>query len=205
MISNVDDEIVPRERLMRLANIYSAWCERNALRCTPIAFEPRGSDLFTRLVLDIQGPGAEQFSNPERGIHCLLRKSDAPLRVRVDVVAQHSDGLGADVRDCPRIRGPFALMAQLQSSVQLPTTGQRINLAGESRATLAALVSDLQAAWSGLRVESPEVVRNYGEPGGLVRDPRTGATAPLRATEHGRLEDFHEAFRQSFTPLAHTS
>jgi ATP-dependent Clp protease ATP-binding subunit ClpA len=201
VISNVDDEVVPRERLMRLAKMYSAWCERNALRCTPVAFEPRGSDLFTRLVLDIQGPGAEQFFNLERGIHCLLRISDAPLRVRVDVIAQQSDGLGADVRDRPRIRGPFALMAQLQSTVQLPATGQRINFAGESRATLAALVSDLQAAWSGLRVESPEVVRNYGEPGGLVRDPRTGATAPLRAAEHGRLEGFHEAFRQSSKAL----
>jgi hypothetical protein len=122
------------------------------------------------------------------------------MLMRVDVIAQQSDGLGADVRDRALLRGPFALMARLQSTVALPHTGQSVTLVGESRATLAALVGDLQAAWAGLRIDSPQIARSYGEPGGLVLDPRTGATAMLRAVERGRLETFHEAFSRRTQP-----
>ena len=200
VLSDIDNEGLPRERMLRLAKMYMAWCRRNELRCLPAAFEPRGSDLFSRLVLEVQGPGAEHFLNGERGIHRLRRNAGAPMLIRVDVIAQQSDGLGADVRDRALLRGPFALMARLQSTVALPHTGQSVTLIGESRATLAALVGDLQAAWAGLRIDSPQIARSYGEPGGLVLDPRTGATATLRAVERGRLETFHEAFSRGTQP-----
>jgi hypothetical protein len=41
------------------------------------------------------------------------------------------------------------------------------------------------------------MVRSHGEAGGLVLDPRTGATAPLRRVERGRLEVFRQAWRQA--------
>ena len=143
---------------------------------------------------------------PSNGVSsgCTWRtRSDrySAILVRVDVVAQESDGFGADVRDRALLRGPFALMAQLQSTVALPHTGQSVTFVAESRASLAALVCDLQATWAGLRSDSPEVVRSYGEPGGLVVDPRSGATCTLRAAERGRLEAFYEDLpRDTDTP-----
>lgn len=85
-------------------------------------------------------------------------------------------------------------MAEVESTLALGHTGQSITLAGASRATLASLVGDLQAAWSALRMDSPEVVRSHGEPGGVVLDPRTGASQPLRAVERGQLRAFLEAW-----------
>jgi len=182
---------------MRMANMHMAWCRRNGLRCEPAAFEPRASDQFARLILDIQGPGAEFFLSCERGIHRQRRQSAAPPLVRVADVAQHSDGHGVDVRGRALVRDLFALIAQLQSSVALPHTGQNATFVAKSRATLAALVGDLQTAWSGLRINSPQITRSYGEPGSLVVDPRSGASASLRAVRHGRLEAFHQAFTRS--------
>jgi ATP-dependent Clp protease ATP-binding subunit ClpC len=200
VLSNIGNEAPPRHQMMRLANMYMAWCRRNELRCVPVAFEPRGADLFSRLALDIHGPGAEFFLDSERGVHRLRRKNAPPMLIRVDVVAQQCDGFGADVRDRALVRGPFALMAQLQASVALAHTGQNVTFVGESRASLASLAGDLLAAWAGLRTDSPEIVRKYGEPGGLVLDPRTGATTPRSAVEHGRLEAFHEAFSRGMLP-----
>ena len=87
-------------------------------------------------------------------------------------------------------------MATVESTVTLPHTGQKLTLAGQSRATLAGLVGDLNAAWSALRMDSPEVVRSYGDPGGVVTDPRTGASAPLRAVERGQLNAFLDAWER---------
>ena len=179
---------------MKLARMYINWCRRNDLRCTPVAFEPRASDLFSRLVLDVQGPGAEYFLDCERGMHRLRRHNSASIHTRIDVIAQQSDGMGADVRDRSLLRGPFSLMAQMQSTLALPHTGQNLTFVGESRASLAGLVSDLHAAWSSLRIDSPQVVRSYGESGARVLDPRSNASASMRAVERGRLETFHNAF-----------
>lgn len=195
LLSSVDNEFAPRQWLIRLARIFMAWCRLSELRCAPVAFEPRVGDAFSRLALEIEGPGAEHFLEAERGVHRLRRSGAPDAHVRVDLVAQGSDGYGVDVRDRALLRGPFAIMARLESTLSLDHTGQSITLAGASRVTLAALVGDLQAAWSGLRLDSPAIVRSYGEPGGLVLDPRTGASTPLRRVERGRLEAFRDAWR----------
>jgi len=196
LLSAVDGRPAPRDWMLRLARMYMAWCRRTELRCTPVAFEPRAGDLIARLALEVEGPGAEHFLDAERGVHRQRRATAREGRVRVDVVAQESDGFGVDVRDRSLSRGPFSLMASLESTLTLPHTGQKLTLAGQSRATLAGLVGDLNAAWSALRMDSPEVVRSYGEPGGVVTDPRTGASAALRAVERGQLNAFLDGWER---------
>jgi len=196
LLSAADGEAPPRDWLARLARMYVAWCRRSELRCVPAAFEPRAGDLFSRLALEVQGPGAEHFLEAERGVHRQRRSGAAELRVRVDVVPQASDGSGVDVRDRALLRGPFGVMAEVEAALSLPHTGQKVTLAAASRATLAALVGDLEAAWSGLRMDSPQVVRSYGEPGGIVLDPRTGVRQPQRAVERGQLRAFLDAWQR---------
>jgi hypothetical protein len=196
LLCAVDGPAAPRDWMLILARMYMAWCRRTELRCAPVAFESRAGDLTARLVLEVEGPGAEHFLDAERGVHRRRRASAPEGRVRVDVVAQQSDGFGVDVRDRSLSRGPFALMASVESTLSLPHTGQTVTLASDSRATLAGLVGDLSAAWSVLRMDSPEIVRSYGEPGGLVTDPRTGASAPLRAVERGQLDAFIDAWER---------
>jgi MoxR-like ATPase len=183
--------------LLRLARMFMAWCRLNELRCAPVAFEPRAGDACSRLVLEVEGPGAEHFLDAERGVHRQRRSGAPDAHARVDVVPQGSDGFGVDVRDRALLRGPFAIMARVEATLSLAHTGQSLTLAGASRAALAGMVGDLQAAWSGLRLDSPALVRSYGEAGGVVLDPRTGASAPLRRVERGRLEVFRDAWRQA--------
>ena len=192
----MDGQPAPRDWMLRLTRMYMAWCRRTELRCTPVAFEPRAGDLIARLALEVEGPGAEHYLDAERGVHRQRRAAAPEARVRVDVVAQESDGFGIDVRDRSLLRGPFSLMASVESTLNLPHTGQKLTLAGQSRATLAALVGDLNAAWSVLRMDSPEIVRSYGEPGGVVTDPRTGVRAPLRPVERGQLNAFLDGWER---------
>ena len=94
---------------------------------------------------------------------------------------------------------PLVLWDTLRSSTAGPRTAGGARC---SRATVAGLVGDLQAAWSSVRMDSPEVVRSYGEPGGVVIDPRTGASALQRSVSRGRLEPFQEAWRARNGALA---
>ncbi len=200
VLSGVDSEPPPREWISRLARMYMAWCRRSELACAPAAFEPRPGDAFSRLALEVEGPGAEHFLEAECGIHRRRRSGGDDARVRVDLVPQGSDGFGVDVRDRALVRGPFGIMAEVEATVSLGHTGQSVTLAGSSRATLAGLVGDLEAAWSMLRTDSPEVARSYGEPGGLAVDPRTGASATLRAAERGQLHSFQQAWETRREP-----
>ena len=195
MLSLVDQELAPGDWLRNLARVYMTWCRRIELRCTPVAFSVRGGDVLTRLALEVEGPGAEHYLESERGVHRQRRTGAPDSRVRVDLVAQGSDGHGVDVKDRPLTRGPFGLISEIGATVKLESTGQSMSLLGVSRATVAGLVGDLQAAWSSVRVDSPEVVRSYGEPGGVVVDPRTGASALQRRVMRGKLEPFLEAWR----------
>ena len=195
LLSVVDAQPPPGDWIRDLARMFMGWCRRMDLRCAPAAFQLRGGDLLMRLALEIEGPGAEHYLDPERGVHRQRRAGSSDARVRVDVIAQGSDGLGVDVKDRPLTRGPFGLIAEVGATLKLEHTGQLISLMGVSRATLAGLVGDLQAAWSGLRLDSPEVVRSYGDPGGVVLDPRTGASMPQRGVMRGKLEPFLEAWR----------
>jgi MoxR-like ATPase len=196
LLSGAEPHTPPRDWMLALARMLMAWCRRSELRVGAAAFEPRTGDQLSRLVLDVEGPGAEYFLAPERGIHRQRRHCAPDARVRVDLVAQASDGFGVDVRDRALVRGPFGLMADLECTLALEHTGQVVTLAGAGRSTLAGLAGDLQAAWSGLRLESPELARSYGEPGGLAVDPRTGASGRVRSVTRGQLDVFHAALRE---------
>ena len=176
--------------------MYLGWCRRMELKAHPVAFEVLGSDLVSRLVLEVEGPGAEHYLDAERGIHRQRRSAAPYARVRVDLVQQGSEGPSVDIKDRALTRGPFGLIANLETALRLEHTGQTVRLLGASRATLAGLVGDLRAAWSGLRIDSPEVVRSYGEAGGVVLDPRTGASAAQRSVQRGKLEPFFDAWRR---------
>ncbi len=196
VLSAVDARAPSRDWMLRVARMYLGWCRLSGLRCAPAAFEPRAGTALSRMVLEVEGPGAEHYLDAERGVHRQRRSGAADALLRVDVVPQESDGFGVDVRDRGLLRGPFALLAELEATLSLPHTGQKVTLAGASRATLAGLVGDLEAAWAGLRVDSPEVVRSYGEPGGVAVDPRTGASGLLRTVERGQLAAFLEAWER---------
>jgi hypothetical protein len=196
LLSAMPGESPPGDWLRSLGRMYLGWCRRVELKASTVAFEIHGGDVLQRLVLQVEGPGAEHYLEPERGIHRQKRSAAPYARVRVDVVQQGSDGFGVDIKDRPATRGPFGLVANLEAILRLDHTGQSLKLMGESRATLAGLVGDLQAAWSGLRMDSPEVVRSYGEAGGVVLDPRTGASAGQRAVMRGKLEPFLDAWRR---------
>ena len=196
VLSAVPGESPAGDWLRTLARMYLGWCRRIELQAQPVAFELESGDVLNRLVLEVVGPGAEHYLDAERGVHRQRRSAAPYARVRVDLVQQGSEGVGVDIKDRAVTRGPFGLIANLETSLRLKHTGQTVRILGASRATLAGLVGDLGAAWASLRIDSPEVVRSYGEAGGVVLDPRTGVSALQRGVLRGKLEPFFDAWRR---------
>ncbi|MEM7244401.1 MAG: AAA family ATPase [Acidobacteriota bacterium] len=180
--------------LEELAGIEQAWCRRLDLDSRPVA-EERTGDVLSRLVLEVEGPGALAFLAMETGLHRKTR-SGRDRRVRVEVIAREASVVESDTRLQPTRRraGALGLEVTTRGRLEVPARGLALELLGDDRETLSRLLSDLEKAWS-TPAESLELARIFAGDG--VRDPRTGAVvARVKDVQKGRLDPFLEAWRR---------
>jgi ATP-dependent Clp protease ATP-binding subunit ClpC len=184
-----------------LAHMEIAWCRKLMLSVSVAAYGLLDEEL-TRVVLDVEGPGASAYLAMESGIHRLCRRKEGDLRAEIASLpkGQSPSQQSPDLTLVRRRAGLFGLDVEYRGRVAFDERGMAVELLGGRAETLSHLLSDLRRAWAEVAPEPPEVSRIYGQTGGLVRDPRTGASMPrLRDVLRGRLDKFLEAWRHRAT------
>jgi MoxR-like ATPase len=194
VLSGVDLHRPPVNWMKSLVRTYVQFGRRNDLRIEAEAIEPHHNGV-RRVVLEVEGSGAHHYLAGEAGQH-RMRLAHRPDQVlRVDLVPRSGHHPASAVRECTKRDSGFGFAAAYEGQLEVPDLGITTSVLGREAPTLAQLVPDLAEAirtWS----PQPEVVRTYGEGGGNVRDPRTGALVPNRQVSKGRLEPFRDAYHR---------
>jgi len=188
------------EFLVDLVAMYRAWLRRKGYTYEVVAEEVVGGEM-TRLILEVEGPGALKLLEMEEGEHRRKGPKRGIDRARVWVVPRSEvrtqDGgavPGGKVSDARRGRGVAVARRTSRLDLAAPQRGLTITLHGNSRDTLELLGRDV-----GGLLASPdgpcEVAREYGISGGAVRDPRTSASmASIKDVLRGELEPLLRAW-----------
>ena len=177
-----------------LLKILSNYCRRCELRYSVEAIEPHPSGA-TRVVVEVEGPGAEYYLAAEAGVHRMRRSGKPDQRVSVLLVPKSTKPGPCPVRPRTPRPGPFGTVIAAEGKIELGDRGLVIPLWGRRTDTLEHLIADTTRALRKSPFEDREEIRVYGETGGGVRDPRTDVTVPMRLVGKGRLESFLEAHR----------
>jgi hypothetical protein len=181
--------------ILELARMEMEWCRRVFLQAAVAACEFIDGTL-SRVILQIEGPGAGAYVAAEEGIHRRTRHALPDLKARIVVVSRGTRG----TLTSPRIvkvkqrEGPLGLSIRYSGRLEFPSSGAVIDLLGNDAAVLAELLSDLTGYNDAAARMS--LARTYGKDGVGARDPRTGATAlRIKDVLRGNLEPFLEAWR----------
>lgn len=185
------------EFLVDLVAMYRGWLRRKGLNYELVAEEVVGGEV-TRLVLEVEGPGAFRTLEVEEGEH-RRRGQRGVDRARVWVIPRRDGPAseevpGGRISDARRGRGVAIPRRTARLVISAPQRGVSIALHGGSRETLELLGRDLGGLFAGPEGVA-EVAREYGLTGGAARDPRTSATvASLKDVFRGELEPFLRAW-----------
>ncbi len=184
--------------IMDLSGMELNWCRKLGLTAEVAAYE-LVDDQPTRVVLDVEGPGASVYLGMEHGIHRLCRTGHHDLRANIAIVSKDPYP-GTDWPKMSRARRStsfFGIKPTLCASLEIESRGLAFTFLGNHKESLNHMVHDLERAWTMIPTEHPETVRVYGEHGSGARDNRTGTAAPrLRDVLHGHLDCFLEAWRR---------
>jgi protein subunit release factor A len=184
--------------LTELAQMELAWCRRMHLEASIAACEVAEGEL-SRLVLHVEGPGAAAYLAVEAGLHRRVRKTGAPLKVRVEIIPRREDAPPADVAvaSMKERPGPLGLSLACAGRIEIARSGMTVELMGSDPDTIASVLADLQAQRTQEPGDRSAVARIYGQDGVGARDPRTGATV-LRVKDvlKGELDPFLDAWRR---------
>lgn len=198
MLGPADPRGCSSEFLVDLLAMYRGWLRKRGYTYEVVAEEVQGGEV-TRLVLEVEGPGALALLEMEVGEHRRRAPDRGVDRARVWVVPRSDprrtrDVPGGVLSEAKRGRGIVVARRVARLDLTSPQRGLSISFHGASRDTLELLGRDiggLLAAPEG----TPEVAREYGLVGGSVRDPRTSASvASLKEALRGELDPLLRAW-----------
>jgi ATP-dependent Clp protease ATP-binding subunit ClpA len=183
--------------LEELCEMELAWCRRLGLGAELVACA-HTDERLSRLVLDVDGPGAASYLAMEHGLHRLQRNAEPDLRVRVDVVQKgpRPADVAPPVSERPA-EGPLGLVVRARRRLVVEERGLVVELSASSAETLAHVLAELSRELGG-EGDAAAVARLYADAGAGARDPRTGAVvARYRDVVHGKLDSLLEAWRRA--------
>lgn len=191
--------------LTELAQMELAWCQRMHLEASVVACEYLDGDL-SRLVLQVEGPGAAAYLAVEEGLHRRVRKVGVPLKARIVIIPRDEEGDGVSAPAVPVTRmkeraGPLGLAITCTGRMEIAHSGVTIELMGSDQDTIAAILADLAAQRRQEPRDGSTVARIYGQDGVAARDPRTGARVQrMKDVLKGELDPFLAAWRRHSMP-----
>jgi MoxR-like ATPase len=197
LLLRASDPLLPAsEWLEELAAMYLAWCGRLGLSAE-VSAVGMSEEKLARVVVEVEGPGAQTYMGMERGIHRLHRER-GDLRVRVDVVDRgngvHQGGMRANA--VRRRASALGVEVAYLGRVERAAAGLTLELGASARPVLEALLADLDGASDSL-VAPLETVRVYAQGGTGARDPRSGAFVPrFKDVMRGSLDALLEGWRR---------
>jgi len=198
MVLSASDPLKPAGQWIRkLANMELAWSRQLGLTASVAAYSI-AEDELNRVVLEIEGPGAEIYLSMEHGIHRLHfpRARDSKIRVEILPNNPSKDNSRVDTRTIKHRRGEFNMELRCRGRVELENRGFVADLFAENESVLSRLLPDLDRAWSRQSAQV-DVSRIYGKDG-VVHDPRTGVTSNrIKEVWKGRLDEFLEGWRRT--------
>jgi ATP-dependent Clp protease ATP-binding subunit ClpC len=183
--------------IRKLANMELVWSRHLGLTASIAAYSIAENDL-NRVVLEIEGPGAEIFLSMEKGVHRLHfpRAKDSKIRVEILPNKASKDNVQVDIRSIKHRRGEFDMELTCKGRVEIENRGYIAELFAENESVLSRLLPDLAMAWRKQPAEL-EVARIYGKDG-VIYDPRTGVTSNrIKEIWKGRLDEFLEGWRRT--------
>ena len=183
--------------IRKLANMELAWSRHLGLIASVAAYSIADDEL-NRVVLEVEGPGAEIFLSMENGIHRLHFPQAKDSKIRVEILPNipSTDNIQVDIRSIKHRRGEFNLELRCKGRVEVENRGYIVELLGEDESVLSRLLPDLAMAWSKQSSEV-DVSRIYGKDG-VIHDPRTGVTSNrIKEIWKGRLDEFLEGWRRT--------
>jgi hypothetical protein len=197
MILSTSDPLKPASRWIRkVANMELAWSRQLGLTGSVAAYSVVEGEL-NRVVLEIEGPGAEFYLSMENGIHRLHFPRAKDNKVRVDILPNipSRNNFQRDIQSIKHRRGEFNMMLRFKGRVKVKNRGYTAELFAENETVLSRLLPDLATAWSRQPTDL-DVVRIYGKDG-AIHDPRTGVTSNrIKEIWKGRLDEFLEGWRR---------
>jgi len=198
MVLSASDPLKPVDQWIRkLANMELAWCRQLGLAASVVAYSI-AEDHLNRVVLEIEGPGAEVYLTMEHGIHRLYfpQAKDSKIRVEILQNSPSKDNSQVNIRTTRHRRGEFDLELTCSGRVEIEDRGYIVELLAEDERGLSRLLPELARAWS----EAPaqlDVARIYGKDG-VIHDPRTGVkSSRIKDVWKGRLNEFLEGWRRT--------
>jgi hypothetical protein len=182
--------------IRNIVNMELAWCGKLGLTASVAAYS-LSEGALNRVVLEVEGPGAEVYLSMEKGIHRLHFPQARDIKIRVEVL---KSGLTKDhshikIRPVRHRKGEFGLVQRYRAALEIKDRGLIVELLTEDENVLARMLPDLNQYWEGNSMEL-EVVRIYGKDG-IISDPRTGVTSGrIKDVWKGRLDEFLEGWRR---------
>ncbi len=210
IIGNADPFERAGQWIEDLAEMELSWCRRLHFACAVAAFE-HAEDELSRVVLDVEGPGAERYLTPEVGLHRRLRHGNRDHKARVDILPKGPSPAGlwpglapadrsrrqAAANRSPRGRRALRINPEVLGRIELSKRGLAVDLLGASDRLLSHLLFDLQRAWGDAASEPAPVARVYCIEGGGAKDPRTGVVVHrLKDVLRGNLDPFLDGWRR---------
>ncbi|CAB1082675.1 hypothetical protein D1AOALGA4SA_10272 [Olavius algarvensis Delta 1 endosymbiont] len=198
MVLGSSDPLKPADEWIRkMANMELAWCRQLGLTATIVAYSVVEHKL-NRAVLEIEGPGAENYLSMEQGIHRLHFPQSPDFKIRVELLQNGLMEKDSSVRiqSVRHRRGEFNLMLTCRGHVKLEERGLTVDLLAQDERTLSRLLPDVAASWRRPSTDS-SIARIYGKDG-VIHDPRTGVTSSrIKDVWKGHLDEFLEAWRRA--------
>ena len=197
MVLSTSDPLKSAGRWIRkLANMELAWSRHLGLIASVAAYSVADEEL-NRVVLEIEGPGAEIYLSMEIGIHRLHfpRAKDSKVRVEIFPNIPSRNNFQVDIRSIKHRRGEFNMSLRYKGRVEVANRGYIAELFAENESVLSRLLPDLAMAWRN-QASEVGVSRTYGKDG-VIHDPRTGVTSNrIKEVWKGRLDEFLEGWRR---------
>jgi PCRF domain len=182
--------------IRKLANMELAWSHHLGFMASVAAYSIVENEL-NRVILEIEGPGAELILSMENGIHRLHfpQAKDSKIRVEILPHTPSTDSVQPDIRSIKHRRGEFNLELRCKGRVEVESRGYKTELLAEDESVLSRLLPDLAIAW-GKQPSEKDMSRIYGKDG-VVHHPRTGVTSNrIKDIWKGRLDEFLEGWRR---------
>jgi ATP-dependent Clp protease ATP-binding subunit ClpC len=190
--------------LSELAQMELAWCRRMHLEASVVACEFVDGEI-SRIILQVEGPGAAAYLAVEEGLHRRVRKIGAALKALVEIIPRGEDAqpAGVTITRMKERPGPLGLSLSCSGRIEIARSGLMVEFMGSDADTIAAILADLHAVRSSQEPrDRSAVARIYGQDGVGARDPRTGATVlRMKDVLKGELDAFLDAWRRN--ALAH--
>jgi ATP-dependent Clp protease ATP-binding subunit ClpA len=183
--------------LLELARMELEWCRRVYLEAKVAACEIVDGAL-SRVLLQVEGPGAGAYLAAEEGIHRRTRNAFPDLKARILIIPRGAQKPQAPPRivKVKQREGPLGLSISYSGHVEIPSSGTVVDLFGSDSALLTDVLSDFATHRHNASVDRTSIARTYGKDGVGARDPRTGATAlRMKDVLRGNLDTFLQAWR----------